>query len=127
MAKIKFERVSAPTGSIEFNRNPSGKDYSRKTAYLQPKDLSDGGDYYSYDKGISAKNTRRLYWGNISKTDYDNFITFLGVVAGFKYNFTFTDYDGSSYTARILNSDNIESGPVGTNRESLTVELLIES
>lgn len=128
MAKIKFERISAPTGSVEFSRNPASGagDYSRSRKYLQPKDYSDAGDVYIYDKGIAAKTTITLHFRNIPKTDYTNFLTFLGIVIGSKYNFTFTDTDGSTYTARIINSDDIQSAPVMTERESLTIELLIE-
>ncbi len=127
MAKIKFQRTSAPTGSVEFSRNPSAisRDYTRKRQYFQPKDFSDGGDLYIYDKGV-AKNFIDLNWSNIPKTDYNNFITFLGVVVGSKYNFTFTDFDATTHAARIINSDNIQSAPVATDRESLTIELLIE-
>ncbi|GAB4486031.1 MAG: hypothetical protein OHK006_13250 [Thermodesulfovibrionales bacterium] len=127
MAKIKFERTSAPTGSVEFSRNPSPGDYHRNTQYMQPKDLSDGDELYSYDKSLAARNFRTLRWKNISATDLSNFMTFLNTVAvGIKNNFTFTDYDGSTYTARIWNADDIESSPVFTDRESLTIVLRLE-
>ncbi|GER92692.1 hypothetical protein A45J_0410 [hot springs metagenome] len=127
MAKIKFERTSAPTGSVQFSRNPSRGDYQRSRQYLQPMDYADGGDIYIYDKGI-VKNYMTLHWRNISKTDFDSFFSFLtNVSIGSKNNFIFTDYDGSTYTARIINSDDIQSSPVMTDRESLTVKLLIES
>ncbi|MBI5307786.1 MAG: hypothetical protein HZB37_05520 [Planctomycetes bacterium] len=128
MAKIKFQRTSAPTGSVEFSRNPSivNRGMQRKRKYFQPKDFSDSGDLYIYDKGV-AKNYITLTWSNIPKTDYDNFIAFLAVVVGSKYNFTFTDFDGATYTARINNAEDIQSAPVMTGRESLaSVELLIE-
>ena len=126
MAKIKFERTSAPTGSVEFSRNPSivGGDYTRKRQYYQPKDYADGGDIYIYHKGV-LKNFTTLKWANIPEADYTNFLTFVGVVIGSKYNFTFTDFSGTTYTARIINADDIQSAPIMTNRESLTVELLI--
>ncbi|MBI5075640.1 MAG: hypothetical protein HZB62_10820 [Nitrospirae bacterium] len=127
MALIKFERTSAPTGSVQFARNPGPGSYSRKTEYMQPKERSNGGDLYSYDKGISPDRFRTLSWKNISATDLANFMTFLGVVVGIKENFTFTDYDGATYTARIWNADDIQSAPVATGRESLTVVLRIES
>ena len=128
MAKIKFERTSAPIGSVEFSRNPSitSKSYQRKRQYLQPKDLADGGDMYIYDKGIAAKNYITLTFSNVPQSDYTNLNTFLGVVVGSKYNFTFTDYNGVMSTARIINSDNFQSAPVATDRESFTVELLLE-
>ena len=126
MARIKFERTTVPTCSVEFSRNPSPGDYSRKIAYMQPKDRANGGDLYCYDKGLDPENTRKLHWRNIPSTDHANFLTFLGIVKGAKYNFTFTDYDGSTYTARITNGEAIESAPVMTGRESLTVELMFE-
>lgn len=127
MAKIKFQRTSAPTGVVEFSRNPSiiNRDYRRKRQYMQPKDFADGGDIYVYDKGVK-KDYITLVWRNIPQTDWVNFMTFLDVVIGSKYNFTFTDFTGLTYTARILNSDDIQSAPVATDRESLTVELLLE-
>src|SRR3990167_213721 len=121
MTKIKFQRTSAPTGSVEFSRNPSiiNNDYERKRQYFQPKDRADGGDLYVYDKGV-AKNYISLRWSNISKSDYDNLITFLGIIVCAKYNFTFTDYDGLTYTARVMNGNEIRSAPVATGRDSVT-------
>lgn len=126
MAKIKFQRTSAPTGSVEFSRNPSitSGSYRRQKQYAQPTDFADGGDIYIYDKGI-VKTIITLTWPNIPTADYTNFTTFLGVVVGAKYNFTFTDIDGATYTARIYNAADITSAPVATGRESLTIELLI--
>jgi len=128
MAKIKFERLSAPTGSVEFTRNPSQREghYQRTVKYLQPKEYSDGGVLYSYNKGI-VQNTKRLVFNNNPASDFTNLLTFLGVVIGITYNFTFTDYDGATYTARIINSDDLQSSPIATERESFTIELLIES
>lgn len=127
MAKIKFQRIVAPIGSVEFTRNPSRGDYGRKLSYLQPKGRSDGGDWYVYDKGLNPDKTRTLRWRNIPAADLANFLTFLGVVEGSKYDFTFTDCDGSTYTARIWNADDIQSSPVAAGRESLSVVLHIES
>ena len=77
-------------------------------------------------QGSRPGDTRRLHWRSISSTDYTNFLTFLGIIKGAKYNFTFTDYDGSIHTARITNGESIESSPVMTGKESLTVELMFE-
>ncbi|MDP3013148.1 MAG: hypothetical protein Q8M92_02815, partial [Candidatus Subteraquimicrobiales bacterium] len=125
MAKIKFERTTAPIASVEFSRNPSPQDYSRKTVYLQPKDRSDGGDPYIYDKALNPEKYRTLHWRNIPSADLSNFMTFLSIVAGGKYDFIFTDYDGSKYFARIWNAEDIQSAPVMTGRESLTIEILV--
>jgi len=125
MAKIKFERTSAPTASVEFSRNPSRGDYQRTRKYLQPMDYADGGDVYIYNKGL-AKNIIELDWRNIPKADYDAFKAFLDVVNGSQYNFIFTDVDAVMYTARIINPDDMRSAPVMADRESLSVKLLIE-
>lgn len=127
MAKIKFERTSAPTGSVEFTRNPSisGRGLQRKKKYFQPIDYSDGGDVYIYDKGI-AKDYETLTWNNNAKSDYTNLMIFVGVVVGAKYNFTYTDSDGGIHTARIINGNDLQSAPVATDRESFSVELLLE-
>lgn len=126
MAKIKFERTSAPAGSVQFSRNPSRGDYKRRKQYIQPQDMSDGGDIYIYDKG-DVKEYKTLHWRNIPASDLTNFLDFLAVIGGSKNNFTFTDFDGSQYIARIINANDIQSAPVMADRESLTVEILIES
>ena len=126
MAKIKFERTQTPVGSVEFSRNPSiHQGLQRHRKYFQPKDFSDGGDIYVYDKGI-VKNFISFSWQNIPTSDYNNFMTFLGVIVGSKYNFTYIASDGTTATARIMNADDIQSAPVATGRESLSVELLLE-
>lgn len=52
MADIKFEYLDG-TQIIEvpFSRRVSYGNYKRNLKYLQPKDFSDGGDIYIYDKG----------------------------------------------------------------------------
>lgn len=128
MAYIKFERTSAPTGSVQFTVNPNEADYNRKIKYMQPKDYADGGDLYCYDKGITAKNYRSLKWAAMPAADLTSFLAFLAVVVGSKYNFTFTDHDGVTYTARIINADEMPSAPTAGGNESLpAVELLIEA
>ena len=124
---IKFERTASPAGSIEFSRNPPKKGgYSRNSNLMQPKDLSDGGEAYVYTKG-PEEQIRRLYWPNLPATDHNNYMSFVrNVAVGGSNTFTFTDYDGQTYTARIWNAENIESMPVGHERESLTVVLRLE-
>lgn len=126
MAKIKFERTSAPTGSVEFSRNPSRGNISRTGAYLQPIDYSDGKDLYSYDKGLTEKAEVPMTFGNISSTDLSNFLAFRAVVVGSKYSFTFTDVDGSTSTARFADGGACEYAPVAPGRYSLSFRLLIE-
>lgn len=126
MAKIKFERTTIPTCCVEFSRNPSPGDYARKITYMQPKDRANGGDVYIYDKGLDPEHTRKLHWRNIPSTDHAAFLIVLGILKGGLLSFTFTDFDGSTHTARITNADDIQSQPVMTGRESLTVELMFE-
>ena len=126
MAKIKFARTLSPIGSVEFRRNPSVTGgIKRKKQYFQPKDYSDSGDLYIYDKGV-VKDYLTLTFTNNDKADYTDLMTFIGIVIGAKYDFTYYDSDGYARTARIMNSDDLQSAPVMTNRESFSVELLLE-
>ena len=128
MAKIKFERTSAPTGSVEFSRNPSGDGgYEDRTKFIQVKAQSDGGVNYVYNKGLAPQKFKTLTWPNLPDADVGNFMTFVGVVVGGKYNFTLTDVDGTTKTARIWNAEEIVTRRVATGRQSLSLELLIES
>ena len=105
MSLIRFERLSAPVGYVQFTRNPAIGDYQRKTEYMQPKDYANDGSLYCYDKGIGPKEHRTLKWKNIPSADLSAFLTFLSTVAvGAVNNFTFTDFDGTTYTARITNA-----------------------
>ena len=126
MAKIKFSRVSAPSGSIEFSLNPTYGDYGRTYKHLQPKTFTAGGVFYSYNKGLKREMIS-LSWATLPASEYTAFISFLDNVAeGCHNTFTFTDFDGSTHTARILNADDISSAPVAGDRESVDVVLLIE-
>lgn len=126
MALLKFERVSAPTGSVEFTYHPKPGDYTRKLDIKQLKESSAGNEIYVYDKG-NSEEFKTLKFTNLPEADLTNFLTFLqSVVNGAAYSFTFTDYDGTTETARIWNAENILSNPVGLSRENLTVILRIE-
>ncbi len=92
---------------------------------MQPVDYADGGDLYVYDKGV-VKDYRSLTFHSLPEDDLINYLTFLDAVEGSKYTFTFTDTDGLTYTARIVNSDNIQSAPIVTGRESVTIDLLLD-
>lgn len=126
MAKIKFERTAAPVGSIEFSLNPTYGDYKRSYNHLQPKTFTAGGVFYSYNKGLKRKIID-LSWATLPASEYVAFITFLDNIAKGSHNtFTFTDFEGATHTARILNADEIDSEPVAGDRESFDVVLLIE-
>lgn len=129
MAKVKFSRGTTPTGSVEFSRNPSvtNGDDTETVGYLQPKDRADGGDWYISDKGVSPENYKSLLFSNNPESDWDNLKTFLAAMVGALYNFTFTDSDGGTHTARIWNAENLQCKRIATGRVSFLIELLIES
>jgi len=148
VAKIKLARIEGRlTGSIQFSRNPSRGDYERRIQFLQPKDFSGGGDWYCYDHGIGAKKYKTLHFRNIPKTDLDNYLKFLENIAqGSRNNFLLFDYDAAGdycgdssyagdgsycysagvYLARIFNTEDICSKPVAFERESITIDLILE-
>lgn len=101
MALIKFERTSVPTGSWQPSRNPnygSGDPFE----FLQPKDLSDGGDLYCYNKGL-IDDTFDLIFNNMSETDYQNMRAFLRTVAvGASNDFVYIDENGANHTVICL-------------------------
>jgi hypothetical protein len=126
--KIKFERIASPVGFVTFSREPDISGYKRKTQFFQPKSFSNGGDLYVYNKGLETKKFRTLFFSDISVDDLANFMYFFESIAfGSLNSFLFTDRDGTTLPAIIWNSDDIESTPQLANRESLTVELMIDS
>lgn len=127
MAKIKFERVSSPVGSIEFSINPVFGDYKRSYNHLQPKTFTAGGVFYSYNKGLK-RTIISLEWATIPASEYEAFIVFLDDIAKGSHNtFIFTDFEGNTHTARILNANEIDSEPVRHEQETFEVVLLLES
>src|SRR5574343_793688 len=127
MSLIKFERVSAPIGSVEFSRNPAPEKIVRRRSFKQPKDFSDGGVLYSYNKGV-VSSFEELHFDGNPAIDYTNLMTFINdVVNGNQYSFTYRDYLGNSRTARIYNSDDLQSSPVLPTHEQFSVILYIES
>jgi hypothetical protein len=101
MAQIKFERTSAPTGSVTFSVNPPEGGYGGRRDYIQPVDRASGGDVYCYEKALPSEEVVSFNWGAMPATDFTNLMTFWDVAKGRKYNFTFTDYDSSTHTARF--------------------------
>lgn len=123
-SQIKFERIVAPVASVEFTYDPRPGNYSRAFNMNQVKEESAGNIPYVYDKGDDTE-TRTLKFTNLPEADLTNFIVFLNTIRGAAYNFTFTDYDGDIYTARIWNAENILSLPKGLLMEDLTIILRI--
>jgi hypothetical protein len=100
MALIKFERLTAPTGTVNFTKNPLyglGKPYR----FRQPRDLSDGGDQYVYDKGVTEE-IFELSWKTMKEEDWTVLDSFIRNVAeGAKNTFTYYDEDGNTHTVRL--------------------------
>jgi len=129
MANIKFEYLDNSTIiEVPFSRNPSParQEYQRRLKYMQPKEFSDGGDIYIYDKG--SKEYRSLSWGNCPKEDYASLISFIkNTVIGSKKSFVFRDFDNLYYNVRLMNAEDLVFTPVSMERESFALELLLES
>lgn len=121
MSLIKFERTSVPTGLWQPTRNPSygsGDPFE----FLQPKDLSDGGDLYCYNKGL-INDTFELVFNNMSETDYQNLRAFLRIVAvGAANNFVYTDENGVNYTV-VCVTEKIDCPKKGYGRRQGKLEL----
>lgn len=101
MAKVKFERTTAPTGSVEFSANPSYGG-SEPLKFCQPKDYTNGGVLYSYTKGVNEK-TFELSWSFMPEADYQDMITFFeDVIDGAAHPFTYTDENAATHTVRLL-------------------------
>jgi hypothetical protein len=71
-----------------------------------PTDISEGGQMYAYNKGITEK-LWNLVFNKLSQTDYDNFDTWLKTtVIGPTSTFTMTDESGNTHTVRLLDTKN---------------------
>jgi hypothetical protein len=97
---MSFARASAPTGSVTFSGNP--RIYSKKEKYYQPKEVSEGGTLYAYDKGINPEKILTFSWSVMTLTDFDNLMIFYEAVKETRYSFTFTDHLGATATARFI-------------------------
>lgn len=103
MALIKFERVTAPAGSIEFSVNPTEHGYGGEREYLQPSGRSDGGLFYCFDKGVNPEELRTMAWDYLPLADFNNLLAFINIVRGRDFNFR--DFDGNFYRAVFLEPD----------------------
>lgn len=81
-----------------------------------PTDMSDGGQMYAYNKGITEVLID-LTFSKLSATDYSNFNTWLKTtVVGPTSTFTYTDELGATHTVRLLDTKNplVADGEDGT-------------
>jgi len=106
MALIKFERISSPVGSVIFATNPSTRGYSGSENYYQPISHSIGGDLYCYDKSINPEQKINFKWNALSYTSFEGLMDFYKIVKKSRYNFTFTDYDLTTLTAKFASTIN---------------------
>lgn len=121
MSKIKFEKTSSPAGSVQFSRNPSYGS-AKPFEFRQPKDYSDGGSIYVYNKGL-IENTFELLFNNMPESDYQNMEGFFkNIIQGSKYNFTYYDENGTAHTARLMD-ESIDFQINGYNRRTGSITL----
>lgn len=100
MAKVKFQRTEAPTGLVQFTRNPSygGRD---PFSFMQPGELTGGGDPVVYDQGVILDDLE-LGFANISESDYQSLRYFLrSVIEAAKYSFDLLDHNGDHWTVLL--------------------------
>lgn len=101
MALIKFERLTAPAGSITFTNNPSSKGYSIIEDYNQPTAHSMAGDLYVYNKSVNPEQQVKFSWAAMTYTEFESLMDFYKTVRKSRYSFTFTDHDSSTFTAKF--------------------------
>lgn len=113
------------SAALQFTRGPKYGDYRRKKQYIQPIDYSDGGDIYSYDKGLSARNTREIIFQRMLTEDLAKLLEFIEIIRGAKYAFNFYDENGAEHKSLLINPDDITSASVAYGMEGeITLELL---
>jgi hypothetical protein len=71
-----------------------------------PTDITDGGQMYAYNKGITEKFWNLVY-KKLPAADYNNYSTWLlTTVVGPTSTFTMTDENGVAHTVRLLDTKN---------------------
>ncbi len=101
MATIKFERITSPIGSVQFSDNPCYGS-SMPFEFKQPKDYSDGGELYIYNKGL-VEDIFILVFKKMTEADYSNMTGFFkNVIQGAGYSFTYYDENGTAHTVRLM-------------------------
>lgn len=121
MALITFACTS-PVASWAPTVNPKyGAGYRRSKTRHQPRDFSDAGDLYSYSRG--TKTNRTLIWDTLPAADMTALLAFIDAMSGGVTTFVFTDYDATTYTARIMNTSEFKYAHYLRQHFALAVEL----
>lgn len=125
MAKVRFERLEAPVGGIQFTRNPSYGGDQDPFSFVQPSDRTDGADWVVYTKGI-IDDEATLLFNSISEEDYQNLRVFLrDVVDGSAYTFDYLDHNGDLFTALITPGQQISFPLKAYGRRTGSLQLVI--
>ncbi len=95
--------------SLSFQTLPKYEDTPRKRRYVQSIEYAAGGDPYVFTREVPARQPRELSWGDMVKSDWGRLADFIDILRGATYTFAFTDEDGNTHDALILNSDDIRS------------------
>lgn len=98
MSLITFTCAS-PSASWTPSRNPKYDGYAQTEEHYQPLDFA-GSDLYSYDHGHT--HGRTLEWSALPAAEMTTLLAFVAAMHGGVHTFTFTDYDSTTYTARII-------------------------
>lgn len=86
---------------INFSRNPIYGGLAKPYTFRQPRSLSDGGTFYSYNKGV-LEEFIELKWKSLPLADWLNLDHFLrNSAVGSNNTFTYTDQDGVAHSVRL--------------------------
>ena len=127
MSKIKFERTSAPTGSVEFEKEISHGNQDEPLRFSQPLARAVGGDYYSYNKGGQDRSIS-FSLTKMTLADRTNLLNFLKTVAvGSVNSFTVTEAMGYQYTCILYPDQDLSFPPSAFNRHTGQLKLKVLS
>jgi len=119
MSLITFSCTS-PAATWAPTVNPQRGGRVESIENFQPKGFC-GTALYSYNHG--SQQGVSMEWGYMPAADMTNLLTFLDAMAGGRYPFTFTDYDASTHSARVLN---YEAFPVKYSMQKLYFKCVID-
>jgi len=119
---VEVDSVEFPE-LVQFTQNPRFGNLEAPLKFRQPRDMSDGGVLYVYDKGITEQKFV-LKWESLPLADWTALKTFIDTVAvGAKNTFTYYDEDGTAWTVRLI-SDTRDFRQVRFGRYSGSLTLL---
>lgn len=111
---------ASPAASWTPTHNPSyGSDDMAMLRRHQPVGRC-GADVYSYNKGSYRSAT--LKWENMPTADLTALEAFFNAISGRRWTFTYTDWNGISYTAWKA-GEGLRSRYVSANRHEVTIDL----